>query len=200
MAAWPMRHLKWALVATLVVVVLLAPPVVAILVDRQNTYHGATAGQTTIPAPEGFAGSAPPGSPGPSPTKAPPRDVPVGPPIPAHEVPVRGIPGPTVTVTVPGGNPPVVGPATSFMTKGGTVIVVCDTYGPRLVRLVAKTGFYSDYISLVIVAFGFFIKPAEGANPSLKYQLTITCPGGVPKATVAFYTGDQTVPPAPTNT
>ncbi len=158
---------------------------------------GVTPSQTTAPAGEGFAGSAPPGGPTPSPTKAPPRDVPVGPPIPANEAPVRGIPGPTVTVTVPGGNPPVVGPAMRFNTKGGHVVVVCDTYGPRLVSLVAKPGFYSDFISLVIVAFGLFIKPAAGANPSLKYQLTITCPGGVPKATIATITGPQPLPPSP---
>jgi hypothetical protein len=47
----------------------------------------------------------------------------------------------------------------------------------------------------------FFTKPADDANPSITYRLTITCTSsGVPTVTVASYIGDQLVTPAPTST
>jgi hypothetical protein len=106
-----------------------------------------------------------------------------------------------VTVTVAaGGNPPVIGPAASFSTNGGSVVVVCDTYGPRVTRVVAKPGYYPNQASLIFATFVFFTKPANGANPSITYRLTITCPSsGVPKVTEASYIGDQLVTPSPTS-
>jgi hypothetical protein len=96
----------------------------------------------------------------------------------------------TVTVTA-GGGPPVVQPATSYNTTGGGVVVVCGTYGPLVTSVVARPGYDSNQIALILVAFVFFTKPADGANPSITYRLTITCPSGEPKVTVASYTGDQ---------
>ena len=61
----------------------------------------------------------------------------------------------------------------------------------------AKPGYYTNQFSLIFAALVFFTKPAEGANPSITYRLTITCSGGVPKVTVASYTGDQLVTPGP---
>jgi serine/threonine-protein kinase len=158
---------------------------------------GATPSQTAAPSGEGFAGSAPPGHPN-APTETLPGDVPVIP-IPGREVGVRGVPAPGVAVTVAaGGNQLVVEAATSFSTKGGSVVVVCDTYGPRVTSFVAKSGYYPNQVSLIYAALVFFTKPPEGANPSITYRLTITCAGsGAPKVTVASYIGDKLVTPAP---
>ena len=76
------------------------------------------------------------------------------------------------------------------------MVVVCDTYGPRVTSVVAKPGYYPNQVSLIFAAFVFFTKPADGANPSITYRLTITCSGGVPRVTVASYIGDQLVTPA----
>jgi eukaryotic-like serine/threonine-protein kinase len=191
------RRRRRAVVLAAGLVAVLAAGAFAFRNDAGKNQGGPPPSQATTPFGEAFAGSAPPGDPNPSPTNAPPGDLPVGA-GPRHEVPVRGIPGPTVTVTVPGGNPPVVGPGTSFSTRGGSVVVVCDTYGPRVASFVAKPGYYSTQLPLIFALFVFFTKPADGANPSLIYRLTIKCSSsGVPTATVASYTGDQPVTPAP---
>jgi serine/threonine-protein kinase len=167
--------------------------------------HGvATPAQTTAPSGKERVGPAPPDDPNPSPSGARPSDVPVvntpGP-APGPEVPVGGVPVPAVTVTVTAGtNPPVVVPATAFNTKGGSVVVVCDTYGPRVTSVLANPGYYPNEISLIFAAFIFFTKPADGADPTITYRLTITCSSSdVPRVTVASYTGDQLVTAAPTS-
>jgi len=192
-----MRHLKWALVAVVVVVALLAPAVVAVLVDRQSKYRGSAVGQATAPFEDG-GGSSPGGDPNASPTDALPGDVPVVA-IPGREVTVPGAPAPAVTVTAEG-NAPVVAPATSFSTKAGSVVVICDSYGPRVTTVESNPGYYSNQVSLVIAALVFFTKPADAANQSITYRLTITCSGGEPKVTVASYIGDQLMTPDPTST
>ncbi len=182
-------------------VAVLAASVFAFTTNGGTDRGGATPSQTTGPLGEGFAGSAPAGHPNGSPTEALPGDVPVAA-VPGREVTVRGVPAPAVTVTAPaGGNPPVVAPATSFNTKGGSVVVVCDTYGPRVTDVVAKPGYYTNQVFLFVAALVFFTKAADGGDPSITYRLTITCPSsGMPKVTVASYTGDQLVTPAPTST
>ena len=156
----------------------------------------ATPSQTTAPVGGGTAGSGQPGDPNGSPTDALPGDVPVVA-IPGPEVIVTGVPAPAVTVTVTGANPPTVAPATSFNTRGGSVVVVCDTYGPRVTSVLAQPGYYPNQVTLIVAALVFFTKPAEGADPSITYRLTITCSGGEPRVTVASYTGDQLVTTAP---
>jgi hypothetical protein len=91
-------------------------------------------------------------------------------------------------------------PATSFSTGGGSVVVVCDTLGPRVTSVVAKPGYYPNEVGLIFAAFVFFTKPADGANPSITYRLTITCTGtgSEPNVTVASYHGEQLVTPAAT--
>jgi serine/threonine-protein kinase len=129
-----------------------------------------------------------------------PGDVPVvG--TPGREVVVHGVAAPAVTVTViEGGGAPGTAPATSFPTKGGSVVAVCDAFGPRVTSIEAAPGFYPNQVSLVLAALVFFTRPANGTDPSITYRLTITCggAGGVPKVTVASYIGDQLVTPTPT--
>ena len=194
------RRRAVALAAGLVAV--LAAGAFAFSNNAGNGQGGGTPSQTTAPQGEGLVGAAPPGGPNASPTDALPGDVPVVA-KPGREVTVGGVPAPAVTVTVrvtPGGNPPVVAPATSFSTKGGSVVVVCDTYGPRVTSVVAKPGYYPNQLSLIFAALVFFTKPADGANPDITYRLTIKCSSsGVPRVTVASYIGDQLVTPAPTS-
>jgi eukaryotic-like serine/threonine-protein kinase len=193
------RRRRAAVLAALLVAVL-AASAFAFSSNAGRDQGAATPSHTTTPSGEGIAGSAPAGDPNAPPTDALPGDVPVVA-LPGREVAVPGAPAPAVTVTVTAvGNPPVVEPATSFSTKGGSVVVVCDTYGPRVTSFVANPGYYSNQVTLILVAFVFFTKPADGANPSITYRLTITCPSSEPKVTVASYTGDQLVTPAPTTT
>src|SRR6185369_13056689 len=121
-------------------------------------HRGAATPSQTGPFSKGFAGSAAPGNPNASLTDALPGDLPSAT-RPGREVPVHGVPAPAVTVTVAaGGNPPVIGPAASFSTNGGSVVVVCDTYGPRVTRVVAKPGYYPNQASLIFATFVFFTK------------------------------------------
>jgi serine/threonine-protein kinase len=147
---------------------------------------------------QGVLGSGPSKGPA-SPTDTLPGDMPVvG--TPGREVPVRGGPAVTVTVTVYiNGNQAPIGPASSFRTKGGTVLAACDTYGPRLVSVDAAPGFYPNQASLILAAFVFFTKPAAGTDPTITYRVTITCSGSgaEPDATVASYLGDKLVTPTP---
>ena len=159
---------------------------------------------TTSAAPGGVFGTEPPGGPSVATTQLP-GAVP-GPAVPNREVVVRGVPGPVVTVVVtsPGNQqtqPPVVGPATSFSTPGGTAVVVCDTLGPRVTSVEAAPGYYPNQLSLVVVAYVFFTKPADAATPGLTYRLTLKCAasGAEPTATVASYVGDQMLTPSPTS-
>jgi serine/threonine-protein kinase len=196
------RRRRRAVVLAAGLVAVVAAGVFAFINYAGKHQGGTTPSQTTAPFGKVFAGSSPPGHPNLSPTDALPGDVPVVN-TPGREVPVPGVPAPAVTVTVTAGgrgNPPVVQPATSFSTKGGGVVVVCDTYGPRLTSVVAKPGYYPNQLSLIIAALVFFTKPANGTNPSITYRLTITCSGSVPRVTVASYIGDQLVTPAPTST
>jgi eukaryotic-like serine/threonine-protein kinase len=196
------RRRRRAVVLAAGLVAVLAAGAFAFSANAGKDQGGTTPSQTTAPTGEGMAGSALPGDPNASPTDALPGDVPVVA-MPGREVTVPGVPAPAVTVTVTSGvTPPVVEPATSFSTKGGRVVVVCDTYGPRVISVVATPGYYPNQVSLIFAAFVFFTKPADGANPSITYRLTITCSasGGVPSATVASYVGDQLVTPAPAPT
>jgi len=196
------RRRRRAVVLAVGLVAVLAAGAFAFSNNAGRNQGGAPPSQTTAPPMgEGVVGSAAPGDPNASPTDALPGDVPVVS-KPGREVAVRGVPAPAVTVTVTApGNPPVVEPATSFSTKGGSVVVVCDTYGPRVTNVVAKPGYYPNQLSLIFAALVFFTKPADGANPDITYRLTITCPSsGVPRVTVASYIGDQLVTPAPTST
>jgi len=154
---------------------------------------GPTPSQTTATAGEGFAGSVPRSRPNPSPTDALPGDEPLVT-TPGREVPVPGVPA------TAGGTTPVE-PGTSFRTKGGSVVVVCDTYGPRVTSVVPNSGYYPNEVSLIFAALVFFIKPADSGNPGITYRLIIKCSSsGVPRVTVASYIGDQLVTPAPTST
>jgi serine/threonine-protein kinase len=195
------RHRRRAVVLAAGLVAVLAAGAFAFSKNAGEHQGGATASQTTAPPGEGLVGSGPPGDPSASPTEALPGDVPDVT-TPGREVAVRGVPAPVMTVTVTAeGNPPVVEPATSFNTTGGSVVVVCDTYGPRVTSVVAKPGYYPNQASLIFAAFVFFTKPADGADPSITYRLTITCPSsGVPRVTVASYIGDQLLTPAPAST
>ena len=136
-----------------------------------------------------------------SPTSTVPGNAP-GVPTPGREVPVPGVAAPavTITITVIAGGPPVTAPAASFTTTGGSVVAVCDSFGPRVTDIVAAPGYYPNQVSLVVAALVFFTKPADGPNPSITYRLTITCPsaGAVPKVTVTSYIGDQLVTPTAT--
>jgi serine/threonine-protein kinase len=138
-----------------------------------------------------------PSLPSASPTESLPGDVPVVT-TPGREVGVQGVPAPAPTVTMAaGGNPPVFEPATSFSTRGGSVVVVCDTYGPRVISVVASPGYYPNQAFLILAAVVYFTKPADSASPSITYRLTITCPnGGVPNVTVTSYVGDKLITPA----
>jgi serine/threonine-protein kinase len=127
-------------------------------------------------------------------------------PVAPKEEVVKGVPGPVVTVVVTSpGNPqtplPVVGPATSFRTPGGTAIVVCDSLGPRVTSVVAEPGYYPNQVGLIVVAYVFFTKPSDTAGPGMTYRLTLKCsaPGAEPSATVASYVGEQMVTPSPTS-
>jgi len=118
---------------------------------------------------------------------------------PGREVPVQGVAAPAVTVTVTvGGTQPVAQRGTSFTTKGGSVVAVCDAYGPRLLDIEAKPDYYPNQLSLVLAALVFFTRPADGTNPTVTYRLTITCASGgaEPKGTVTSYIGDQLVTPS----
>ena len=187
------RRRRRAVVLAALLVAVLAAGVYAFSNLTDDAVGGASPpSPTSSPVGEGVAGSVAPGDPNALPTDALPGDVPVVP-EPGPEVVVQGVPAPVVTTTGPGaGNPPVVGPATSYNTKGGSVDVVCDTYGPRPTNVVANPGYYPNQLSLIFAAFVFFTKPADGADPSITYRLTITCSGGVPKVTVASYIGDAT--------
>ncbi len=186
------------LAACLVVVLAAAAYAFSETVSKEQT--GAAPSQTTTSTDD--AGSGPVGDPNTAPPETLPSEVPVVavPGVPGPEVPVRGAPAPAVTVTVTaGGGPPIVQPATSFNTKGGGVVVVCGAYGPLVTNIAVQPGYHAEQVALIVVAFVFFSKPAEGANPSFTYRLTITCPSGEPKVTVASYTGDQLVTPGPTS-
>ena len=78
------------------------------------------------------------------------------------------------------------------------MVAVCGALGPTVSSFVAKPGYYSNTISLIFAAFVFFTKPADGANPSITYRLTITCSGSgsAPNVTVASYLGERLVTPA----
>jgi len=135
-------------------------------------------------------------------TSAPPGEINVTG-IPGREVPLPGVGGQPVTVyvTVPvpgGGNQLVQQPAT-FNTEGGSVVAVCGLYGPSLTNVTARPGYYSSEAPLIVVAYAFFTKPAEGSNPAITYRLTVKCPtvGGEPKGTVTSYLGDKLVTPSP---
>jgi serine/threonine-protein kinase len=154
---------------------------------------------TNPPNHEEGSGSGPPTGGSALPTQTLPGDVPVVA-TPGPEVPVQGAPAPAATVTA--GNPPDGGgEAMSFRTKGGSVVAVCDAFGPRVTSVVAEPGYYPNEVSLVLAALVFFTRPADGANPTITYRLTITCAGrgGVPRVTVASYLGDQLVTPSPTS-
>ena len=193
------RRRRRAVVLASGLVAVLAAGAFAFSINAGKDPGGATPSQTTTQIGKGFAGSVPPGDPNASPTDALPGDAPVGA-TPGREVPVPGLPAPAVTVRVTAGrNTPVV--ARSFSTKGGSVVVVCDTHGPRLASVVAKPGYYPNGASLIFAALVFFTKPANGANPSITYRLIIKCSSsGVPRVTVASYIGDQPVTPVPTST
>jgi serine/threonine-protein kinase len=151
---------------------------------------------TSVSSAGGMVGDAPSGA---SATGgALPGDPPIGA-VPGREVIVPGAPaGPVIVTVTVAGNGPVVEPGTSFSTKGGNVVAVCDTYGPRLTSVVANPGYYPNQLSLVLAALAFFTKPAEGGNPTTTYRLTITCSSsGVPEATVTSYAGDHLATPAP---
>ena len=181
--------------------VALAAGLVAILaagafafIDSAGKGQGPTPSQTTAPAGKGFAGSAAPGDPNASPTGALPGDEPVVT-TPGREVPVPGV------AATGGGTTPVAEPATSFRTKGGSVVVVCDTYGPRATSVVPASGYYPNQVFLIFATVVFFTKPADGGSPGITYRLIIKCSSsGVPTVTVASYIGDQPVTPAPTST
>jgi serine/threonine-protein kinase len=147
----------------------------------------------------GVSGSGPPTGRSALPTQTLPGDVPVVA-TPGPEVPVQGAPAPAATVAVTGVNPADGGSAMSFRTKGGAVVAVCDAFGPRVTSVIAEPAFYPNEVSLVLAALVFFTRPADGANPTITYRLTITCSGrgGVPRVTVASYLGDQLVTPSPT--
>lgn len=193
------RRRRRAVVLAAGLVAVLAAGAFAFTNNAGKNQGEAPASPTTPQFGEGFAGSAPPGDQNASPADALPGYVPVGA-MPGQGVAVPGVPAPavTVTVTVPaGGDPPVVEPATSFSTRGGSVVVVCDSYGPRVTSLKVRSGYYSNQASLIFAALVFFTKPPDGVNPSITYRLIITCSSsGVPRATVASYTGDQPVTPA----
>ena len=118
--------------------------------------------------------------------------------LPGPEVTVPGAPAPAVTVTMTvGGNQSVVVPATSFRTKGGRVVAVCDAYGPRVTDVVAEPGFYPNELSVIVKAWVFFTKPGAGSDPATTYRLTITCnASSEPKVTTTSYSGDRLVTPA----
>jgi eukaryotic-like serine/threonine-protein kinase len=193
-----LRRRRRAVILAAGLVAILAVGAFAVSNNAGTHQGGVTPSATAAPFGEGFAGSTASGDRNASPTDALPGDVPhVS--KPGREVPVHGIPAPAVPATGVG-NPPVTGPATSFSTKGGSIVVVCDTHGPRVTNVVAKPGYYPNQASLIFAAFVFFTKPADNANPSITYRLTITCPSsGVPRVTVASYIGDQLVTPAPTS-
>jgi hypothetical protein len=148
-------------------------------------------------------GSGPPTGRGVSPTAAHPSAGPgVG--TPGRENPLQG--GPTVfvtvTVTVPGGggNPPVAHPGTLFSTTGGRVVAVCEGYAPLAAEITPNPGYSPNQLAIIVIAWVFFTKPAEGTNPAITYRLTITCPSGTgePKVTVTSYVGDKLVTPSAT--
>jgi hypothetical protein len=126
--------------------------------------------------------------------------------IPGKEVPVPGVGGQPVTVyvtvPVPGGGNQLVQQTATFTTEGGTVVAVCGPYGPSLTNVTARPGYYSSEVPLVVVAYAFFTKPAEGSSPAITYRLTVKCPtvGGVPQGTVTSYLGDKQVTPSPSST
>jgi serine/threonine-protein kinase len=122
-----------------------------------------------------------------------PGDAPVGG-TPGREVPVPAI---TVTVHAGAGSQSAAQQGTSFTTKGGSVVAVCDAYGPRILEIAAKPDYYPNQFSLVLAALVFFTRPADGTNPTITYRLTITCTGGAePKGSVTYYIGDQLVTPS----
>src|SRR5262249_61063236 len=93
-------------------------------------------------------GAGPPTNASVSPTRPPP-DLPIGN-TPGREVPLPGVGGhtATVTVTVPGGGtPPTATSGTSFSTNGGSVVVVCDAFGPRPTAAVPNPACYPHQLA-----------------------------------------------------
>jgi serine/threonine-protein kinase len=123
--------------------------------------------------------------------------------IPGREVPVPGVGGQPVTVyvtvPVPGGGNQLIQQSATFTTQGGSVVAVCDPYGPRVTDVMARPGYYPNDASLIVRAYVFFTKPGDGASPAITYRLTISCPtvGGEPQGTVTSYIGDKLVTPSP---
>jgi hypothetical protein len=180
------RRRKAVLAVALVMV--LAATAFAFSNQTDKAQGEAVPSQTAAPDGEVLVGSATPGDPNASPTEA----------VPGREVPVPGVPVPAETVTVMEAGNPFVPAAQSFHTNGGSVVAVCDSYGPRVTSIVAEPGFYPNQVSLILAAMVFFTRPADGANPSITYRLTITCSssGGEPSVTMTSYLGDHLVTPA----